>query len=90
MGWGHGEPQHGDSFCLVTQSGLQGEPGQLEMTEEEGTHCIRGRRVLRDDGGHGGPTGWLAPLKRCPAARPGANPGGLDKVDVNQGWRQLN
>lgn len=57
MGWDHGEPQHGNSVCLVTQSGLQGELGQLEMTEEEGTHCSRGSRVLGDDSGLGDPTG---------------------------------
>lgn len=46
-----------DSFCLVTQSGLQGERGELEMIEE-GTHYFRGSGVLRDDSDHGAPTGW--------------------------------
>lgn len=69
----------------MTQSGLQGELGQLEMTEEEAYTASEAAGYL-DDRDHGAPTGWLG------GVTPGASPLGLDKVYEIKivMWRQLN
>lgn len=64
MGCDPGEPQHGEGFCLVIQTGLWGELGQLEMTEG-GAHALFQRQQDsmdgREDSGCGGPNRMASP-----------------------------